>query len=108
MLENRNGMEVDVNYSLLPDGIVPGGDVWRNAAPAALAMYSSGAVTPARAVLSKAAFVDTPSYATDAYEGFSVMDVGDFEDLSEQVRNWRHHATPTPPAHAPHAPPVNR
>jgi len=86
VMQNRNGMNVDVNYSLLPDGIVPGGDVWRNAQTQALLMYSSGKVTKRRAVVSKIAAKSVPMFATDEYAGMKVMDVGDFEDLTEQVR----------------------
>lgn len=80
-----NGMEVDLNYSLLPDGIVAGGDAWRNPSTKALLMYTDSSVTKSKAVVSKATVKDCPQFATDAYEGFAVMDVGQFEELDAAV-----------------------
>lgn len=82
-----NGMEVDLNYSLLPDGIVAGGDAWRNPSTKALLMYTDSSVTKSKAVVSKATVKDCPQFATDAYEGFAVMDVGQFEELDAAVKD---------------------
>ena len=80
-----NGMDVDLNYSLLPDGIVAGGDAWRNPSTQALLMYTNSAVTKNRAVVSGQEFGEVPNFATDVFDGMSVMDVGDFEDLDAAV-----------------------
>ena len=79
------GLDYSLNWSLADDGVTPHGEAFRNASLTRLLMHSSGSLSKSKAIDVPGAAQDAPSFATDEFKGFSVMDIDEFEARSEEV-----------------------